>query len=109
LNGRQKISSTTVIPPTYALNEQPLGRDNLTSHVDMCQSNCVYHVLMGDSNKFQILIIMTIKTTPNFCKMTGKGWSNFFSRNSTAVQLDWTISTSQFIWDICYLIPIVTQ
>jgi hypothetical protein len=53
-NGRQKISSTTVIPLTYAV-KQPLGTNNFISHVDMCQSNCVY-VLMGDSNKFQILI-----------------------------------------------------
>jgi hypothetical protein len=45
--------STTVIPLTYAVKE-PLGTHNLTSHVDMCQSNCVY-VLMGDP-KFQILI-----------------------------------------------------
>jgi hypothetical protein len=53
-NGGQKISSTTVIPLTYAV-KQPLGTNNLTLHVDMCQSNCVY-VLMGDNNKFQILI-----------------------------------------------------
>jgi hypothetical protein len=53
-NGGQKISSTTVIPLTYAV-KQPLGTNNLASHVDMCQSNCVY-VLMGDSNNFQILI-----------------------------------------------------
>jgi hypothetical protein len=48
------MSSTTVIPLTYAV-KQPLGTNNLTSHVDMCQSNCVYG-LMGDSNNFQILI-----------------------------------------------------
>jgi hypothetical protein len=55
-NGGQKISSTTVIPLTYVV-KQPLGTNNLTSHVDMCQSNCVYlYVLMRDSNKFQILI-----------------------------------------------------
>jgi hypothetical protein len=53
-NGGQNISSTTVIPLTYAV-KQHLGTNNLTSHVDMCQSNCVY-VLMGDSNYFQILI-----------------------------------------------------
>jgi hypothetical protein len=40
-NGGQKISSTTVIPLTYAV-EQPLGMNNLPSHVDMCQSDCVY-------------------------------------------------------------------
>jgi hypothetical protein len=33
-------SSTTVIPLTYAI-KQPLGTNNLTSHVDMCHSNCV--------------------------------------------------------------------
>jgi hypothetical protein len=49
-NGGQNISSITVIPLTYAV-KQPLGMNNLTSHVDMCQSNCVY-VLMGDSSKF---------------------------------------------------------
>jgi hypothetical protein len=32
-------------------SKEPLGTNNLTSHVDMCQSNCVY-VIMGDSNKF---------------------------------------------------------
>jgi hypothetical protein len=48
------ISSTTVIPLTYAI-KQPLGTNNLTPHVNMCQSEYVY-VLMGDSNKFQILI-----------------------------------------------------
>jgi hypothetical protein len=53
-NSGQKISSTTVIPLTYAV-KQPLGTNNLTSHVDMYQSNCVY-VFMGDSNKFLILI-----------------------------------------------------
>jgi hypothetical protein len=53
-NGGQKISSTTVIPLTHAV-KQPLGTNNLTSHVHMYQSNCVY-VLMGDNNKFQILI-----------------------------------------------------
>jgi hypothetical protein len=53
-NGGQKISSTTVIPLRYAVKPS-VGANNLTSHVDMCQSNCV-HVLMGDSNKFKILI-----------------------------------------------------
>jgi hypothetical protein len=48
------ISFTTVSPLTYA-GKKPLGTNNLTSHIDMCQSNCVYF-LMGDSNKFQILI-----------------------------------------------------
>jgi hypothetical protein len=48
------MAMTIVIPLTYAV-KQPLGTKNLTSHVDMCHSNCVY-VLMGDSNKFQILI-----------------------------------------------------
>jgi hypothetical protein len=38
--GGQKISSTTVIPLTYAL-KQPLGTNNLTAHVDiLCQ--CSY-------------------------------------------------------------------
>jgi hypothetical protein len=60
-NGGQKISSTTVIPLTYAV-KQPLGTHNLTSHVDMCQSNCVY-ILMGDSNKFQILICKRLAST----------------------------------------------
>jgi hypothetical protein len=32
--GGQKISSTTVIPLTYAL-KQPLGTNNRTSHVDI--------------------------------------------------------------------------
>jgi hypothetical protein len=36
-------------PLTYAV-KQPLGTNNLSSHVDMS------NVLMGDSNKFQILI-----------------------------------------------------
>jgi hypothetical protein len=48
-NGGQKFR-----PLTYAV-KRPLGTNNLTSHVDMCQSNCVY-VFMGGSNKFQILI-----------------------------------------------------
>jgi hypothetical protein len=39
-NGGQKISSATVISHMYAV-KQPLGTNNLTSHVDMCQSNCV--------------------------------------------------------------------
>jgi hypothetical protein len=39
-NGGQKISSTIVIPRTYAV-KQPLGTNNLTSHVDICRSNCV--------------------------------------------------------------------
>jgi hypothetical protein len=34
-NRGQKISSTTVIPLTYAV-KQPLGTNNLTSDVDMC-------------------------------------------------------------------------
>jgi hypothetical protein len=34
-NGGQKFR-----PLTYAV-KQPLGTNNLTSHVDMCQSNCV--------------------------------------------------------------------
>jgi hypothetical protein len=38
----------------YAV-KQPLGTNNSTSHVDICQSNCVYD-LIGDSCKFQILI-----------------------------------------------------
>jgi hypothetical protein len=38
--GGQKISSITVIPLTCAV-KKPLGTNNLTSHVDMCQSNCV--------------------------------------------------------------------
>jgi hypothetical protein len=40
-NRGEKSSSTTVIPRTYAV-KQPLGTNNLTSLVDMCQSNCVY-------------------------------------------------------------------
>jgi hypothetical protein len=41
----------------YNALKQPLGMGNLTSHLDMCQSNCVHdYVLMGDSNKFQVLI-----------------------------------------------------
>jgi hypothetical protein len=51
-NGEQKISSTTVILFTYAV-KQPLGTNNLTSHVDMCQLNCVF---ISDSKKFQIFI-----------------------------------------------------
>jgi hypothetical protein len=39
-NGGQKISSATVISHICAV-KQPLGTNNLTSHVDMCQSNCV--------------------------------------------------------------------
>jgi hypothetical protein len=39
-NGGQKISSATVISHMCAV-KQPLGTNNLTSHVDMCQSNCV--------------------------------------------------------------------
>jgi hypothetical protein len=65
-NGGQKISSTTVIPLTYAV-KQHLGTNNLTSHVDMCQSNCVC-VLIGTVINFNISnfnlqtsIIMTIK------------------------------------------------
>jgi hypothetical protein len=42
------------IPLMYAV-KQPLGTNNSTSHVDICQSNCVYD-LIGDSCKFQILI-----------------------------------------------------
>jgi hypothetical protein len=40
-NSGQKISSTTAIPLTYAV-KHPLGTNNLISHVNMCQSNCVY-------------------------------------------------------------------
>jgi hypothetical protein len=55
-NGGQKISSTTVIPLTYAV-KQPLGMDNLTSHIDMCVNQFVsICILMDDTNKFQIVI-----------------------------------------------------
>jgi hypothetical protein len=79
-NGGQKISSTSVIPLTYA-EKQPLGTNNVTSHVDMCQSNCVY-VLMGDSNYFQILFANVNHNDNNFCEMIGKGWTKFFGRHS---------------------------
>jgi hypothetical protein len=85
-NGGQKISSTTVIPLTYVV-KHPLGTNNLTSHVDMCQSNCVL-LFLWVSDKIsnfilQTSIIMTINYTSNFCEMTGKGWTKFFARNST--------------------------
>jgi hypothetical protein len=74
------MASTTVIPLTYAV-KQPLGTNNLTSHVDMCQSNCVY-VLMGDSNYFQILFANVNHNDNNFCEMIGKWLTIFFGRNS---------------------------
>jgi hypothetical protein len=70
-NGGQKISSTTVVPFTYAV-KQPLGTNNHTSHVDM-KLTCVNHY----DDKGQ--------TTPNFCEMTGKGWTKFFGRNSSTI------------------------